>query len=120
MASAIFVSSKGTTRLSRLRTSRMAPISAVLLGKVLPPFVRRSLELGTGLRRQERHENGGELHDVGELPVDRGEADVGYLVQVLQLLDHPLSDGDGVHLPVRLAEEIGLEAVDDSPALGGG
>src|ERR1041385_8582620 len=116
MASAIFVPSNGTTRPSRLRTSRMAPIPVFPLEED-PPCevpVHPPPELRQGLAPEEGEEGIHELSHIGELPIDRSEPHEGDLVVGLQLLDDPLADLTGLHLAVGIAEELPLDAVDDA------
>src|SRR6185295_2919282 len=51
-----------------------------------------------------------ELRDVLELAVDAGEADVGDLVEVLELLHHQVADDRARHLAVVLLVAADLDA----------
>ena len=40
------------------------------------------------------------LADIGKTPVDRGKADVGHLIEPLELFHHQITDKLGIHFPL--------------------
>lgn len=41
-----------------------------------------------------------ELADIGEAAIDRGEADISYLIEPLELLHHQITNKLGIHFPL--------------------
>src|SRR5687768_114307 len=60
-----------------------------------------------------------EIVEVLELAVDRGEAHVGDLIEIAQLVHHQSADGGGVDLTVAFAEQALVDAVDRRLEVGG-
>src|SRR5262245_49083883 len=100
-------------RSGRMSGTEISPLAGVSLALIPSALFASSLP---GRRRhpsEQRLELVDEIAQVLEAAVDRGEANVGDLVQLLQLLHDPGADLDRVHLAHLAGVELPLDFVAD-------